>query len=210
MSRWQIGIISESWIDIEPPISAKLDESVSTGDEKGSDSGEPDLSEAAQSFTHLSEQKDIERALRDYPSLDPKTQRDIALKFRKLHLKIRKQGLYDCHYSNYMIDLSRYLALFGSFGFLFYHSYTLLSAVFLGFFWQQVMFVAHDAGHLAITHNVIVDTVLGVICGDLCCGLSLGWWKSSHNVHHLVPNHPVRFDSILNISWKGRRVANEK
>lgn len=26
---------------------------------------------------------------------------------------------------------------------------------------------------------------------DFCCGLSIGWWKSSHNVHHLITNQPV-------------------
>jgi delta8-fatty-acid desaturase len=53
------------------------------------------------------------------------------------------------------------------------------------------MFTAHDAGHRGITHNFIVDTLIGIFIGDLCCGLSIGWWKSSHNVHHLITNHPV-------------------
>lgn len=52
------------------------------------------------------------------------------------------------------------------------------------------MFVAHDAGHRGITGNFIVDTVIGAFVGDFCNGLSIGWWKSSHNVHHLVTNMP--------------------
>lgn len=54
------------------------------------------------------------------------------------------------------------------------------------------MFTAHDAGHHAITHNPVVDSLIGMFIADFCCGLSIGWWKSSHNVHHLVTNQPVR------------------
>jgi delta8-fatty-acid desaturase len=53
------------------------------------------------------------------------------------------------------------------------------------------MFTAHDAGHLAITSVFAVDTLIAVFIADFCCGLSMGWWKSSHNVHHLVTNMPV-------------------
>jgi delta8-fatty-acid desaturase len=53
------------------------------------------------------------------------------------------------------------------------------------------MFTAHDAGHRAITHIFVVDTLIGMFIADFCCGLSIGWWKSSHNVHHLITNQPV-------------------
>lgn len=52
------------------------------------------------------------------------------------------------------------------------------------------MFVAHDAGHRGITGDFIIDTVIGAFVADFCNGLSIGWWKSSHNVHHLVTNMP--------------------
>ncbi len=53
------------------------------------------------------------------------------------------------------------------------------------------MFTAHDAGHRAITQIFEVDTLIGMFIADFCCGLSIGWWKSSHNVHHLITNQPV-------------------
>lgn len=53
------------------------------------------------------------------------------------------------------------------------------------------MFTAHDAGHMGITHIFAVDSAIGIFIADFCCGLSIGWWKRSHNVHHLVTNHPV-------------------
>ena len=56
---------------------------------------------------------------------------------------------------------------------------------------HQIMFAAHDAGHRGITHNFFADSLIGLFIADFCCGLSIGWWKSSHDVHHLVTNHPV-------------------
>lgn len=73
------------------------------------------------------------------------------------------------------------------------------SAVFLGLFWQQIMFTAHDAGHRGITGNFVADTLIGAFIADFCCGLSIGWWKSSHNVHHLVTNMPEHDPDIQNI-----------
>jgi len=42
------------------------------------------------------------------------------------------------------------------------------------------MFTAHDAGHCAITHHFETDALIGLFIADFCCGLSMGWWKSSH------------------------------
>jgi delta8-fatty-acid desaturase len=43
---------------------------------------------------------------------------------------------------------------------------------------------------MGITHNFHVDTVIGIIIADFLGGLSLGWWKRNHNVHHIVTNSP--------------------
>jgi len=64
------------------------------------------------------------------------------------------------------------------------------SGLFLGFFWHQLVFSAHDAGHMGITHNFAIDTIIGIVIADFLGGLSLGWWKRNHNVHHIVTNSP--------------------
>ena len=64
---------------------------------------------------------------------------------------------------------------------------------------QQIMFTAHDAGHRGITGNFVTDTLIGAFVADFCCGLSIGWWKSSHNVHHLVTNMPEHDPDIQNV-----------
>jgi sphingolipid 8-(E)-desaturase len=146
--------------------------------------------DAAQFIDHAT-RLTVDIDLNEYPSLDAETQRNISVNFRKLHEKVRENGLHLCNISNYGMEVVRYITLFSLFIFALRCEWYITSAVFLGLFWHQIMFVAHDAGHLAITHNFNIDMMIGIFIADFCCGLSIGWWKSSHNVHHLVPNHPV-------------------
>ncbi|KAI5456754.1 fatty acid desaturase-domain-containing protein [Mariannaea sp. PMI_226] len=143
--------------------------------------------------------KEIDQDLHTYPSLDPLVQKDIAHKYQQLHRTISEQGLYECPYIEYGKEMVRYTSLFALFGFCLYHGWYLTSAVFLGLFWHQIMFTAHDAGHLSITQNFLADTLIGMFIADFCCGLSIGWWKSSHNVHHLVTNYPEHDPDIQNV-----------
>ncbi|KAI6756872.1 hypothetical protein HG530_011470 [Fusarium avenaceum] len=144
--------------------------------------------------------REIQHDLETYPSpLDARVQHDIARKYQALHQKIRDLGLYNCPYIEYGKEMARYTTLFSLFSLALYNQWYITSAVFLGTFWHQIMFTAHDAGHLAITSNFVVDTLIGMFVADFCCGLSIGWWKSSHNVHHLITNMPEHDPDIQNV-----------
>lgn len=125
-----------------------------------------------------------------YPSVNITNQETIKKKYHELGQRIWAEGLYDCNYFCYFIECCRY-TLLGvlSYAFLRWGWYA-TSAFFLGCLWHQLVFTAHDAGHKGITHNYHVDTVLGIIIADYIGGLSLGWWKRNHNVHHIVTNAP--------------------
>ncbi|KAH0489925.1 hypothetical protein TgHK011_001416 [Trichoderma gracile] len=140
-----------------------------------------------------------EKSSREYPSVDPEVQQGIIERYRALHQQIRDEGLYNCRYSEYGKEMIRYSILFISFLFALHHGWYMTSAVFLGLFWHQIMFTAHDAGHRAITQIFVVDTLIGMFIADFCCGLSIGWWKSSHNVHHLITNMPEHDPDIQNV-----------
>lgn len=129
---------------------------------------------------------DIDR----YPALDPAVQDNIVQKYRALNDRIKAEGLYSCNYWAYAIEVSRYSLLFSGMLVCLHWGWYVTSAVFLGLFWHQLVFSAHDAGHMGITHNFQVDTALGIFVADFLGGLSLGWWKRSHNVHHIVTNSP--------------------
>jgi delta8-fatty-acid desaturase len=162
------------------------------------------------------EQKEIAKGLLENPAVDPETQRGIILEYRALHQQFRDEGLYNCRYSEYAKESVRYSLLFAAFMYLLLAKWYLTSALFLGMFWvsprrsysdrkvtanmpqQQIMFTAHDAGHMGITGRFIPDTIIGAFIADFCCGLSIGWWKSSHNVHHLITNMPEHDPDIQN------------
>ncbi|KAF1951208.1 delta 8-(E)-sphingolipid desaturase [Byssothecium circinans] len=160
---------------------------------------EADKKAARDKYAIELEQKERAKGLADNPSVDPETQRAIVAEYRALHQRIKDAGLFNCPYGEYAKDSVRYGLLFGAFLYLVYVKWYLTSALFLGLFWQQIMFSAHDAAHQGITANFVTDTLIGAFIADFCCGLSIGWWKSSHNVHHLITNMPEHDPDLQNI-----------
>ncbi|KAJ5555210.1 hypothetical protein N7535_007650 [Penicillium sp. DV-2018c] len=136
-----------------------------------------------------------------YPSLDTASQEEIKRKYRELNERIKAAGLYNCNYFCYFIECCRYTLFAGLFYMFLRMEWWATSAFFLGCLWHQLVFTAHDAGHMGITHNFHVDTVIGMIIADYCGGLSLGWWKRSHNVHHIVTNEPEHDPDIEHIPF---------
>ncbi|KAJ5918118.1 hypothetical protein N7454_010493 [Penicillium verhagenii] len=136
-----------------------------------------------------------------YPSLDQANQESIKRKYRELNVRMQAEGLFNCNYFSYFIECCRY-TLFAGLAYIFLRlEWWAPSAFFLGCFWHQLVFTAHDAGHMGITHNFHVDTVIGIIIADFMGGLSLGWWKRSHNVHHIVTNEPEHDPDIEHIPF---------
>ncbi|KAL2822640.1 fatty acid desaturase-domain-containing protein [Aspergillus granulosus] len=128
--------------------------------------------------------------LEKYPALDYATQDAIVAKYRLLNERIIAEGLYRCNYRAYGIEAIRISLLFicmllalhwGRYG---------VSGAFMGAVWQQLVFIGHDAAHMGITHSFHIDTCIGIFIGDYLGGLSIGWWKRNHNVHHIVTNAP--------------------
>lgn len=116
--------------------------------------------------------------------------------FVKEHRDIRQQllarGLFETRMSYYALKAAWLAALFvgAIYGVLACESYSAhtLAACSLALFWQQLAFVGHDIGHNAISHVQKIDNTVGVMVGNTLGGISIGWWKRSHNVHHLVCN----------------------
>ncbi|KAH6653715.1 fatty acid desaturase-domain-containing protein [Truncatella angustata] len=148
--------------------------------------------EEADGMTYLDTQTKakISLDLDQYPSLDFSTQDTIVQKYRALNERIKAEGLYQCNYKSYAIEISRYSLLFAGMLLFLHWGWYATSALCLGVFWHQLVFSAHDAGHMGITHRFHVDTVIGIVIADFLGGLSIGWWKRNHNVHHIVTNSP--------------------
>jgi delta8-fatty-acid desaturase len=134
------------------------------------------------------EQIDLDVA--KYPPLDLDTQDEVVRKYRVLDQQLRAEGLYDCNYTAYAIEACRYTFLFCMMLFFLHLGWYATSGLFLGCLWHQLVFTVHDAGHMGITHNFVIDTTIGIVIADFIGGLSVGWWKRNHNVHHIVTNSP--------------------
>ncbi|KAF1984454.1 fatty acid/sphingolipid desaturase [Aulographum hederae CBS 113979] len=143
----------------------------------------------------------LELETSDYPPIDPDVQDEITRKYRQLGEKMKAENLYNCNYAAYGIECCRYLLLFATFIFLLRTSHFALSGIALGMLWHQLVFTVHDAGHMGITHNYQADSMIGFIIADYIGGLSLGWWKRNHNVHHIVTNHPEHDPDIQHMPF---------
>lgn len=158
-------------------------------------------SESKPSFLDARTQEEIIFDTAKYPSLDFEIQDNIVDKYRELKERIRAEGLYQCNYYAYLVEACRYTLLVVLSLFCLRHGWYGTSGLFLGIFWHQLVFSAHDAGHMGITHNFHVDSVIGIIISDYLGGLSMGWWKRNHNVHHVVTNSPEHDPDIEHLPF---------
>lgn len=88
-------------------------------------------------YTSAAVQKAIDNDVRDNPSLDAETQRNITLKYQVLHQRVKDEGFYDCHYIEYGKEVIRYTLLFSVFLTFLRAEWYLTSACFLGLFWVR-------------------------------------------------------------------------
>ncbi|KAH8661369.1 fatty acid desaturase-domain-containing protein [Tricladium varicosporioides] len=153
------------------------------------------------SWLDVQTKEQISLDLAKYPSLDLATQDEVVRKYRELDQRIRAEGLYDCNYSAYAIEACRYTFLAGMMLLFLRLGWYATSGMFLGALWHQLVFTVHDAGHMGITHSFTVDTMIGIIIADFIGGLSVGWWKRNHNVHHIVTNSPEHDPDIEHIPF---------
>ena len=166
---------------------AQVSASVSSLEEE---TEEPEMPTDGMAHLDALTKKEIRLDLERYPALDEATQDFIVERYRLLNKVIRDEGLFNCNYSAYAVEGCRYVLLFALMALFLRLGWYATSGFFLGAFWHQLVFTAHDAGHMGITHDFHTDSVIGMIIADFLGGLSLGWWKHNHNVHHIVTNSP--------------------
>lgn len=124
---------------------------------------------------------------------DPVEPPEEVKRYRSLFKKFKDEGWYDTNYFYFARKILVYFTLLGLSIYNTVQGNWLIGSVFMGCFYQQVAFLGHDLGHNAVTHNRTLDWCLGTVFGPLLSGVSIGWWKATHNVHHLVTNS-VEYD----------------
>jgi delta8-fatty-acid desaturase len=120
--------------------------------------------------------------------------KQISHDFQVLNDRLHDEGYFKTNYSAYAWESVRLTLFFVGAIYLgvanpFKYAW-IASAIVLSMFWHQASFVVHDAGHNGITHSRGTDYMLGAFLACGMGGLSIGWWKKSHNIHHIITNHP--------------------
>jgi fatty acid desaturase/predicted heme/steroid binding protein len=64
----------------------------------------------------------------------------------------------------------------------------MLAGAVLGLSWMQVAYLGHDSGHYNIMSSRGFNKVAQLLSGNCLTGISIAWWKWTHNAHHVACN----------------------
>ncbi|KAI0375100.1 fatty acid/sphingolipid desaturase [Pilatotrama ljubarskyi] len=123
--------------------------------------------------------------------------------YKELHKRITDAGLYKTRFiTGYGPEFVRYTLLAVVSAVCYRYGWLMTSALFLGLFWQQLTFFAHDLGHVGVTHDWTLDRLISIFVADFLGGLSIGWWVNvTHCAPGVVPNHPSHDPDIQHLPF---------
>ncbi|XP_047315622.1 delta(8)-fatty-acid desaturase-like [Impatiens glandulifera] len=117
---------------------------------------------------------------------------EISKDYRRLASEFSKAGLFEKKGHVVIQSLSFVCILFmlSIRGVLFHDGFWMhmLSGAMLGFAWVQVSYLGHDSGHYNMMTNRRFNKVAQILSGNCLTGISMAWWKWTHNAHHIAVN----------------------
>jgi delta8-fatty-acid desaturase len=156
------------------------------------------LLQKSQSSSKVEDKPVLESITPSPPTVSPETQTKHSLAYRELHARVTAAGLYQTRYiAGYGPEFLRYFFLGACSYALYSRGWFFTSALLLGMLWHQLTFIAHDLGHNGVTHNWVIDRLLGILIADTLGGLSIGWWVDVRVFH---PLRPIIWAHILGLS----------
>ncbi|XP_028762089.1 delta(8)-fatty-acid desaturase 2 [Neltuma alba] len=117
---------------------------------------------------------------------------DVSRDYRRLASEFAKLGLFERkgHVTCYTLTFVGVLFLVVLYGVLRCTSVWahLGSAMLLGLLWMQSAYVGHDSGHYEVMSSKGYNKLAQVLSGNCLTGISIAWWKWTHNAHHIACN----------------------
>ncbi|KFK37417.1 hypothetical protein AALP_AA4G254400 [Arabis alpina] len=117
---------------------------------------------------------------------------EVSRDYRRLAAEFSKRGLFEKkgHVTLYTLTCVLVLLIAVWYGVLvctsvFAH---LISAVLLGLLWIQSAYVGHDSGHYNVASTKPCNKIIQLLSGNCITGISIAWWKWTHNAHHISCN----------------------
>ncbi|KAL1549796.1 Delta 8 Fatty Acid Desaturase [Salvia divinorum] len=117
---------------------------------------------------------------------------DVSKDYRNLAAMFTKSGLFEKKGHGVVFSLLFIAALLSAcfYGVLRTHSFSthMLSGALLGFTWMQITYLGHDSGHYNIMSSPKFNKLAQIMTGNCLTGISIAWWKWTHNAHHVACN----------------------
>ncbi|KAL2926345.1 Delta(8)-fatty-acid desaturase 2 [Bienertia sinuspersici] len=117
---------------------------------------------------------------------------EMSKDYRKLHNEFSKMGLFDKkgHAVIYIFISILVMFIMCVYGVIwsdnvFVH---LGCGALLGMAWIQSAYLGHDSGHYQIMSSPGYNKVAQILTGNCLTGISMAWWKWTHNAHHIACN----------------------
>ncbi len=111
----------------------------------------------------------------------------------ELRKKVDSQGLlkYTPFYNLSKILIILVILIFLFWILIYYKTITVavLMSFPIAFIVIQMGFIGHDAGHGSISRKKSLNDIIGQITLSFFMGVSFNYWRRSHNLHHMEPNH---------------------
>ncbi|KAK4261130.1 hypothetical protein QN277_004174 [Acacia crassicarpa] len=117
---------------------------------------------------------------------------DVSRDYRRLASEFSKLGLFDKkeHVTFYTLAFVGVMFLIVLYGVLRCTSFWahLGCAMLLGLLWMQSAYVGHDSGHYEVMTSKGYNKLAQLLSGNCLTGISMAWWKWTHNAHHIACN----------------------
>ncbi|KAJ7962484.1 Delta(8)-fatty-acid desaturase [Quillaja saponaria] len=117
---------------------------------------------------------------------------EVSKDYRKLATEFSKMGLYEkkghgVFYSLTSVAIMLSIVVYGVLksDSVWVH---LACGMLLGFLWIQSAYVGHDSGHYQVMCSRGYNKFAQFLAGNCLTGISIAWWKWTHNAHHLAVN----------------------
>ncbi|KAL6615107.1 hypothetical protein ACP70R_037377 [Stipagrostis hirtigluma subsp. patula] len=117
---------------------------------------------------------------------------DVSRDYRRLVADFARAGLFDRKGHGCAVSLCAMAALLAAAVYLVLATASvaahMAAAVMLGFLWMQSGFLGHDSGHYVVMRSRGLNRAVQVLAGNCVTGISIAWWKRTHNTHHIACN----------------------
>ncbi|OWM64293.1 delta(8)-fatty-acid desaturase 2 [Punica granatum] len=151
---------------------------------------------------------------------------EVSKDYRRLMVEFSKSGIFEkkghhVMYSFISVAVMLFAAVYG----VLRSDSTLVHlgcGCLLGLLWILSAYIGHDSGHSQVTPSPKTNKIVQLISGNCLTGISIAWWKWTHNQHHIACNSldndpdlqhiPVfavsnRFFSSLTSRFYGRKLT---